>query len=61
MSVLLSRQHTISAKTETKKKKKFPIPRKPQILKKKKFRINIITDINKPSIKSSVNGFREIS
>ena len=28
---------------------------------KKKFRINIITNISKPSIKSSVNGFRQIS
>ena len=33
MSVLLSRQPTISSKTET-LKKIFPIPRKPQILKK---------------------------
>ena len=30
-------------------------------LKKKIFRINIITNISKPSIKSSVNGFRQIS
>ena len=60
MSVLLSRQPTISSKTETKKKKVFPIRRKPQIL-KKIFRINIITNISKPSIKSSVNGFRQIS
>ena len=41
-------------------KKIFPIPRKPQIL-KKILRINIITNISKPSIKSSVNGFRQIS
>ena len=41
--------------------KKFPIPRKPQILKKKKIRIDIITIISKPSIKSSINGFRQIS
>ena len=41
-------------------KKIYPIPRKPQIL-KKIFRINIITNISKPSIKSSVNGFRQIS
>ena len=33
---------------------------KTQIL-KKKFRINIITIISKPSIKSSLNGFRQIS
>ena len=42
------------------KKKIFPIPRKPQIL-KKNFRINIITNIIKPRIKSSVKGFRQIS
>ena len=60
MSVLLSRQPTISSKTET-QNKIFPIPRKPQILKKKNFRISIITNISKPSIKSSVNGFRQIS
>ena len=28
---------------------------------KKNFRINIITNISKPSIKSSVNGFRHIT
>ena len=38
----------------------FPIPRKPQIL-KNFFRINIIPNISKPSIKSSFNGFRQIS
>ena len=59
MSVLLSRQPPISSKTET-SQKIFPIPRKPQIL-KKKFRINIIVNISKPSIKSSINGFRQIS
>ena len=37
-----------------------PILRKPQIL-KKFFRINIISNIIKPRIKSSVNGFRQIS
>ena len=37
----------------------FPIPRKHNIL--KKFRINIILNLPKPSIKSSVNGFRQIS
>ena len=29
--------------------------------KKKNFRINIITNISKPSIKSSLHGFRQIS
>ena len=63
MSVLLSRQPTIFSKTEPPPKKIFPIPRKPQILKKKKkkIRINIIANISKPSIKSSVNGFPQIS
>ena len=50
---------TDSLKNRTPPQKIFPIPRKPQIL--KKFRIDIITIISKPSIKSSVNGFRQIS
>ena len=59
MAVLLSRQPTISSKTET-PQKIFPIQRKPQIL-KKNFRINIILNIIKPRIKSSINDFRQIS
>ena len=47
-------------KNRTPPKKIFPIPRKPQIL-KKYFRINIIANISKPRIKSSANGFRQIS
>ena len=58
MSVLLSRQPMIFSKTET-PKKKISYSTKTQI--PKKFRINIITIISKPSIKSSVNGFRQIS
>ena len=46
--------------SKQKQKKKFPIPRKPQIL-KTNFRINIIAIIIEPSVKSSVNGFRQIS
>ena len=59
MSVLLSRQPTIPQKQNP--PKIFPIPRKPQILKKNFFRINIITNISKPRIKSAANGFRQIS
>ena len=54
---------TLTSATDSSKHKPqkiFPIPRKPQIL-KKKFRINIILNIIKPSIKSSINGFRQIS
>ena len=57
---------TLTSATDSSKpnppKKIFPIPRKPQILKKiKKFQINIISNIIKPRIKSSINGFRKIS
>ena len=59
MSVLLSRQPTIFSKTEPPTEKYFLFHENPNS--KKKFRINIITIISKPSIKSSVNGFRQIS
>ena len=42
-------------------KKVFPIPRKPNIQKKKKIRINIILKFPKLNNKSPVNGFRQIS
>ena len=44
-------------KNRNPEKKIFPIPRKPQILKK----IFIITIISKSSMDSSVNSFRQIS
>ena len=58
MSVLLSRQPMIFSKTEPPPNISYST--KTQIL-KKNFRINIIINISKPSIKSSINGFRQIS
>ena len=58
---LTSAHDFLKNRLQKKKKNIYPIPRKPQILKKKNFRINIITNISKPRIKSSVNGFRQIS
>ena len=57
MSVLISRQPSIRQKT----KKKNSYSTKTPNSKKKIFRINIIAIIIKPSVKSSVNGFRQIS
>ena len=49
-------------KNRNQKKKKISYSTKtPNSKKKKIFRINIITNISKTSIKSSVNGFRQIS
>ena len=50
----------MSARQKQKPKKIFPIPRKPNI-QKKKFRIKMILNLHKPNIKSPVNGFRQIS
>ena len=58
MSVLLSRQPTISSKTEPPQNISYST-KTPNS--KKKIRINIIANISKPRIKSSVNGFRQIS
>ena len=50
---------TISSKTEPPQKNISYTTKTPNS--KKKFRINIISNIIKPRIKSSVNGFRQIS
>ena len=59
MSVLFSRQPPILSKTETPQQNISYSTKTPNS--KKKIRFDIITIISKPSIKSSVNGFRQIS